>query len=193
MQNPQHWPSKGSLQFRSCPKMPCPSSRKQPTTALPNSPGCCSGMLAIFLFCFVLNSLILRSPAWPRTRAGTIVVHKHSPTAFFLKMQPQKNLSVSVRKDSEILRAPVTGARRFRRRLGYRMGQPRAGGASSTPNARRPKTWPHVRTPRLPQSPPTSAHLSLASRPRPSASAMRAPRSPKAPTLSPAPASSLPA
>lgn len=69
------------------------------------------------MFCFVVNSFIQCSPAWPRTRAGTRVIHKHSRTAFFLKMQPKK-LSVSVHRDSETMCAPIAGARRFRRRLG---------------------------------------------------------------------------
>lgn len=67
------------------------------------------------------------------------------------------------------------------------MGQPRAGGANSAPKARRPKTWPHVLMPRLSRSPPTSAHLQPGFKTRLLASAMRAPRSPKAQTSSPAP------
>lgn len=70
-----------------------------------------------------------------------------------------------MRRDSETTRARVADARRFRR-LGYCVGQLR-GGAGSTPNARRPRTWLHVLKLRLPQSPPTSAHLSLDSRPAP--------------------------
>lgn len=51
---------------------------------------CCSGILANFLLCFVVNSLLPCSPAWPRTRAGTRVTHKHSRTAFFLKDATEK-------------------------------------------------------------------------------------------------------
>lgn len=70
-----------SLQFHSCLKM---------LSFYATRHWCCTGMLANFLFCFVLNSLIQCSPDWPRTRAGTRVIHKHSRTAFLLKTQPKK-------------------------------------------------------------------------------------------------------